>query len=193
MRILVATTAKSLFTTTRRRSRFSFLSTLLLRAPFWTDVLVLLLNHSITVLPKRDLNCQLKLVSNEDWEKRFEFFWALAWEKTQMRHDLPPLLSRNLCGSLLFDDNPFSVCFWTSLYFLLTLLFAGYSPFYICLFLFSFAFLSPFSAFFSVLSNFLARFSRPAWRLLLRAFFGRFVYFFPAYFHSKPSLHKLEL
>ena len=28
-----------------------------------------------------------------------------------MRHDLPPLLSRNLCGSLLLDDNPFSVCF----------------------------------------------------------------------------------
>ena len=28
-----------------------------------------------------------------------------------MRHDLPPLLSLNLCGSLLFDGDPFSVCF----------------------------------------------------------------------------------
>ena len=28
-----------------------------------------------------------------------------------MRHDLPPLLSRNLCGSLLFADDPFSVFF----------------------------------------------------------------------------------
>ena len=57
--------------------------------------------------------------------------------------------------------TPFQFVFWNSLYFLLTLLFAGYSPFYICLFLFSFAFLSPFSAYFSVLSNFLARVSRP--------------------------------
>ena len=28
-----------------------------------------------------------------------------------MRHDLPPLLSQSLCGSLLSDDDPFSVCF----------------------------------------------------------------------------------
>ena len=41
----------------------------------------------------------------------FEFFWALAWEKTQIRHDLPPLLSRILCSSLLFVDDLFSVCF----------------------------------------------------------------------------------
>ena len=44
-----------------------------------------------------------------------------------------------------------------------------------------------------VLSNFLARFTRLASRLLLLAFFGRFVSFFPGYFHSKPSLHELEL
>ena len=49
-RILVATTAKSLFNTTRRRSRPSFLSTFFLRAPFWNDVPVLLLNHSVVVL-----------------------------------------------------------------------------------------------------------------------------------------------
>ena len=30
------------------------------------------------VLRKRDLNYKLKLVSNEDWEKRFKFFWALV-------------------------------------------------------------------------------------------------------------------
>ena len=62
----------------------------------------------VIVLPKRDLNYKLKLVSNEDWEKRFEFFWASAQEKTQIRHDLLPLLSRILCGSLLFVDEPLS-------------------------------------------------------------------------------------
>ena len=56
------------------------------------------------------------------------------------------------------------------LYFLLALLFARYSPLYLCLFLFSFAFLSPYSAYFGVLSNFLARFSRIALRLLLLVF-----------------------
>ena len=45
------------------------------------------------------------------------------------------------------------------MYFLLALLFARYSPFYLCPLLFSFAFLSPYSAYFGVLSNFLARFS----------------------------------
>ena len=32
-------------------------------------------------------------------------------KKTQIRHDLPPLLSRILCSSLLFVDDLFSVCF----------------------------------------------------------------------------------
>ena len=67
------------------------------------------MNTNVIVLPKRDLNYKLKLVSNEDWEKRFEFFWALAWEKTQMRHNLPPFLSRNLCGSLLCSWPLFSL------------------------------------------------------------------------------------
>ena len=40
----------------------------------------------------------------------FEFFWALALEKTQIWHDLPPGLSRILCSSLFVDDL-FSVCF----------------------------------------------------------------------------------
>ena len=89
--------------------------------------------------------------------------------------------------------TPFQFVLWNSLYFLLSLHFAGYSPFYICLFLFSFVLLSPFSTYLSILSNFLVHFSRLAWRLLLPAFFGHSVYFFAAYFHLKPSLHKLEL
>ena len=44
-------------------------------------------------------------------KKRFKFFWALAWDTIQVRHDLSPLLSRILCSSLLFVDDLFSVCF----------------------------------------------------------------------------------
>ena len=75
---------------------------------------------------------------------------------------------------------------------LLALLFARYLPFYLSLFLFSFAFLSPYSAYFGVPFNFLARFSRLALRLWLLNLFGDSVSFFSSYFHSKPSLHKLE-
>ena len=57
------------------------------------------------------------------------------------------------------------------MYFLLALLFAKYSPFYLCLFLFSFAFLAPYSAYFGVLSNFLVRFSRLALRNYFLFFF----------------------
>ena len=109
------------------------------------------------VLRKRGLNYKLKLVSNEDWEKRFKFFWALVWEKTTFV----------VRFSLLMTT--FQSVFWSSLYFLLTLLFARYSPLYVSLFLFSFAFPSPHFAYFSFLSNFLARFSRLALRLLLLA------------------------
>ena len=79
-----------------------------------------------------------------------------------MRHDLPPLLSLNLCGSLLFDGDPFSVCFLELFVFPSHVALRGIFAFYICLLLFSLAFLSPFSPYFSVLSNFLARFSRLA-------------------------------
>ena len=34
-------------------------------------------NAKVIVLPKRDLNYKLKVVSNNT-KKRFEFFWALA-------------------------------------------------------------------------------------------------------------------
>ena len=59
------------------------------------------------------------------------------------------------------------------MHFLLAFLFARYSPFYLCLFLFSFAFHPPYSAYFGVLSNFFARFSRLAFRHLLIAFYMR--------------------
>ena len=65
------------------------------------------MNAKVIVLPKRHLNYKLKLVSNEDWEKRFEFFSDSALERTQIRRDLPLLLSRILCASLLFVDDPF--------------------------------------------------------------------------------------
>ena len=91
------------------------------------------MNAKVIVLLKRDLNYKLKLASNEDSEKRFDFFWALAKEKTQIRHNLPPLLPRIHCVPLLFVDDLFSVCFWSSSYFLLTLLFARNSPFYLYL------------------------------------------------------------
>ena len=95
-----------------------------------------------------------------------------------------------------------SLCWWpllslfsgAPLYFLLALLFSRHSPLYLCLFLFSSAFLSPYSAYFGALSNFLARFSGLALLLLLLVFFfGRSVSFFSSYFHLKPSLHKLKL
>ena len=49
-------------------------------------------------------------------KKNLNFFLALAQEKTQIRHDLPPLLSRILCSSLLFVDDLFSVCFQERLF-----------------------------------------------------------------------------
>ena len=41
------------------------------------------INTKVIVLPKRDLNHKLKLVSNEDWEKRLEFFWVSRCELRQ--------------------------------------------------------------------------------------------------------------
>ena len=58
-----------------------------------------------------------------------------------------------------------SLCWWplfslfsgASLFFPLALFSAKYSTFYLCLFLFSFAFLSPYSSYFGVLSDLLVR------------------------------------
>ena len=66
------------------------------------------------------------------------------------------------------------------------LLFARNSPFYFCPLLFSFLFLSPYSAYFGVLCNFLGRFFGLPLRCLLVAFFGRSVSLYPAYFQLKP-------
>ena len=67
--------------------------------------------------------------------KRFEFFWALALEKTQVGHDLPSLLSRILCSSRSYvqifsayiniqHNSPaldtYSCRVWTSGFFLLS-------------------------------------------------------------------------
>ena len=85
-----------------------------------------------------------------------------------------------LTSSFFADPLQFaSLCWWplfclfseATLYFLLALLFARNSPFYLCPLLFSFAFLSPYSAYFGVLSNFLVRFSGLALRRFLVAFF----------------------
>ena len=152
------------------------------------------MNAKVIVLLKRDLNYKLKLASNEDSEKRFKFFLGLSEgenpDKTQLTSSSfsNPLCSASLCWWPLFSlfsgalRISFSRC---SL--LETRLFTYTFS------LFSFAFLLPYSAYFSVLSNFLARFSRLALRLLLLVFFDRSVSFFPAYFHWKPFLHQLEL
>ena len=118
------------------------------------------MSAKVIVLLKRDLNYKPRFVSNEEWGKKVWIFLGLSvrgnLDKTRL--SLPPLLSRILWGSLPFVDDPFQFVFWISSYFILTWLLARYSPLYLCLFLFSSAFLSPYSAYFSVFSNFLVRF-----------------------------------
>ena len=89
----------------------------------------------VIVLPKRDFSYKLKLVSNDDCLKRFAFFLASALEKTQIRHDLPPRLSRILCSSFLFVDDLFSVCFQERL----CISFCRCSSLDICLFIYVFS------------------------------------------------------
>ena len=89
----------------------------------------------VIVLPKRDFSYKLKLVSNYDCLKRFAFFWASALEKTQIRHDLPPRLSRILFSSFLFVDDLFSVCFQERL----CISFWRWSSLDICLFIYVFS------------------------------------------------------
>ena len=97
----------------------------------------------------------------------------------QIKHDLPPLLSRILCSSLLFVDDLFSVCFQERL----CISFLQCSCLDIRLFTYalycSLLFLS-YSAYFGVRYNFLGQFSGPALRLLLVAFFSRSVSLYPA-------------
>ena len=143
----------------------------------------------VVVLPKRDFNYELNLLSNDDCYKRFEF----SLEKTQKRHDLPPLLSRILCNSPLFVDDLFSVsgCFRQRL--CISFSRCSWLDIHLNTYVFFFLFRVPFavSAYFGVLSNFLTCFSRLPLRLLLLVFLvARSL---SSYFHSKPSLHKLEL
>ena len=119
-------------------------------------------------------------------KKRLEFFWALAYEKTKLRHDLPPLLSRILCSLLVFVDDLFPVCFQERL----RISFSRYFSLDICSYTYAFfrSLRVPLAFF-----NFLAQFSRLALRYVMVGFFSRSVSFYPVYFHSKPSFHELEL
>ena len=56
---------------------------------------------------KTEASIKRRLIKKKVWI----FFWVLAREKTQIGHDLPPLLLRILCSSLLFVDNLFSFYF----------------------------------------------------------------------------------
>ena len=91
-------------------------------------------NAKVIVLPKRDLNYKLKVVSNDSLKKRFEFFRALAQEKTQkdMTYLLFFLRAFIVRFSLLMTS--FQSVFGSSLYFPLALLFARFSPLKLCLF-----------------------------------------------------------
>ena len=95
--ILVATTAKSLFNTTRRRSRPSFLSTFLLRAPFWNDVPVLLLNYSNLILAKlanltsflsKVVNCSIKSDQNLR-QSVMKHIWTWLYRECAINASLP--------------------------------------------------------------------------------------------------------
>ena len=87
MRIPLAATAKSLFNTTRRRSRPRFLATFLQCTPFWNEVPVLLLNHSFVSdyghdhMIFWDCHCLAKrirwLARLQFQEKRTSSFWLL--------------------------------------------------------------------------------------------------------------------
>ena len=101
--------------------------------------------------------------------------WIFLGLSARENPDKTRLISSSFSDPLSFA----SLCWWpllslfsgSPLYFLLALLFSRYSPLYLCLFLFSSVFLSPYSAYFGALSNFLARFSGLALRLLLLVFF----------------------
>ena len=89
----------------------------------------------------------------------------MRWMSLSVRENLD---RTRLTSSSFADPLQFASLCWRPLFclfseatldFLLVLLFARNSPFYVCPLLSSFVFLSPYSAYFGVLSNFLARFS----------------------------------
>ena len=114
----------------------------------------------------------------------FSIFLGLnVIKKTQIRLSWPPLLSQFLWSSLSLRWWPLFSLFSGAL----CIFFSRYSPFYFSLFLISFTFLLPYSAYFSVLSNSLSRLSRLVLRLSLLALISHSV----SFFHSKPFLHEL--
>ena len=123
---------------------------------------------------------------------KVRIFLGLSVRENPDKTRLTSFLSRILCSSLLFVDDVFSVCFQERLCISFSRCSSLGNRLLLTSFLFSFAFLSPYSAYFCILSNFLVRFCRLALRLLLLAFFGRSVSFLSAYSHSKPSLHELN-
>ena len=128
------------------------------------------MNAKLVVLPEPNLNYKLKPVSNEDWEKKVWIFLGLSARENPDKTRLTsssfsnPLCSASLCRRPLFSLFSGALLISFSRCSLLETRLFTYT-----FSLFSFAFLLPYSAYFSVLSNFLARFSRLALRLLLLA------------------------
>ena len=124
------------------------------------------MNAKVTVLPKRDLN---HIYTEASINRRLV---KKGWNFSGPQRKRKP---REDTTYLLFFVGSFVVRF--------SMLMTSFQSVFWSVFVFP-------SRIFSSLD---IRFTRIASRLLLIAFFGRFVSFFPGYFHSKPSLHELEL
>ena len=124
------------------------------------------MNAKVTVLPKRDLN---HIYTEASINRRLV---KKGWNFSGPQRKRKP---REDTTYLLFFVGSFVVRF--------SMLMASFQSVFWSVFVFP-------SRIFSSLD---ICFTRLASRLLLLAFFGRFVSFFPGYFHSKPSLHELEL
>ena len=151
-----------------------------------------MLESSLTETWSVELQTEASIKRRLVKKKSLNLFWVLASEKTQIRHDLPPLLSRILCSSLLFVHDLFSECFQERL----CISFSRCPSLDTCLFTY-------------VLYCSLSRSSRRILTILASSltctifwtrfttftccFLGRSVSLYPAYFHLKPSLHELEL
>ena len=125
-------------------------------------------------------------------KKRFEFFQALALEKTQIRLDLTsPSFSKLLKFAFSWLMTSFQSVFKSLSYFTLTLLYAGYSHFYLCLLLF---FLLSSRRILPILASFLTflrvfLYSTPFTSYFLQSH----CLFLSSLFSLEPSLLQLEL
>ena len=152
------------------------------------------MNAKFIFLPKRDLNyistearIKRRLVKKKGW-----IFLGLSVGENPYRHDLPPLLTQILCSSPPYVHNLFSVFFLERLCISFSLssrldsrLFTYGSS---CSLSHPSRRILPFLAFFLTCVFFSTSFT-PFTSCIL----GRSLAFFPAYFHSKPSLYELEL